>query len=175
MQHPGRPQSGSLDARQALIEAAKRCFTENDYHKVTTRMLASEAKVSAALIRYYFINKEGLYKEMISAVTGEVMAQVQQQRAQSDHASLENIIRGFYAVIRQHPEFPLLMLKEVALNQGICRDYILNTLEADRGPFMKSLIQEFLNHPNVRQDIDPTLLRLVLSVLRRAWTISTKA
>jgi AcrR family transcriptional regulator len=50
---------------ERLIQAALKCFLNDDYHNVTRRKIADVADVSAAMIRYYFGSKEGLYEEMI--------------------------------------------------------------------------------------------------------------
>jgi AcrR family transcriptional regulator len=64
----GRPAKGRTDARIKLIQAARRCFATQAYRDVTTRMLAAEAGVNASLIRYYFLNKDGLYQQMLGDV-----------------------------------------------------------------------------------------------------------
>ncbi len=48
-----------------LLKAALECFLADEYHKVTTRMIAEKADANVSMIRYYFANKEGLYEEMI--------------------------------------------------------------------------------------------------------------
>ena len=60
---------GNLDStepvRARLVRAALDCFLADDYHRVTTRLIAERAGANASMIRYYFGNKEGLYEEMI--------------------------------------------------------------------------------------------------------------
>ena len=51
--------------QERLINAATVCFLDDEYHKVTTRQIATQADTNASMIRYYFGNKEGLYEEMI--------------------------------------------------------------------------------------------------------------
>lgn len=52
--------------RERLLKAALDNFLSDDYHKVTTRLIAEQAETNISMIRYYFGNKEGLYEEMIS-------------------------------------------------------------------------------------------------------------
>jgi len=47
-----------------LLKAALECFLADDYHKVTTRLIAEKAETNISMIRYYFGNMEGLYEEM---------------------------------------------------------------------------------------------------------------
>jgi AcrR family transcriptional regulator len=51
--------------RERLLKAALDSFLSDEYHKVTTRLIADKADANISMIRYYFGNKEGLYEEMI--------------------------------------------------------------------------------------------------------------
>lgn len=51
---PGEP------VRARLVKAALECFLADDYHQVTTRLIAEKASANVSMIRYYFGNKEGL-------------------------------------------------------------------------------------------------------------------
>ncbi len=51
--------------RERLLKAALDSFLSDEYHKVTTRLIAEKADANISMIRYYFGNKEGLYEEMI--------------------------------------------------------------------------------------------------------------
>lgn len=57
--------------RTRLLKAALGCFLADDYHQVTTRMIAEKAGANVSMIRYYFGNKEGLYEEMIRETTAD--------------------------------------------------------------------------------------------------------
>jgi AcrR family transcriptional regulator len=62
----GAPEEIVLDpVRERLLKAALDSFLADDYHKVTTRLIAEKADANVSMIRYYFGNKEGLYEEMI--------------------------------------------------------------------------------------------------------------
>jgi AcrR family transcriptional regulator len=51
--------------RTRLLKAALECFLADEYHKVTTRLIAEKVDANISMIRYYFGSKEGLYEEMI--------------------------------------------------------------------------------------------------------------
>jgi AcrR family transcriptional regulator len=59
------PQHSSNPVRTRLLKAALECFLADEYHKVTTRLIAEKADANISMIRYYFGSKEGLYEEMI--------------------------------------------------------------------------------------------------------------
>jgi AcrR family transcriptional regulator len=56
------------DAREKLIEAGLKIFSETGYEGASTRKLAAAAAVNIAAIPYYFGNKEGLYLAVIDHI-----------------------------------------------------------------------------------------------------------
>ena len=44
--------------RERLLKAALDSFLSDEYHKVTTRLIAEKADANISMIRYYFGNKE---------------------------------------------------------------------------------------------------------------------
>jgi AcrR family transcriptional regulator len=51
--------------RERQLKAALDNFLSDDYHKVTTRLIAEQADANVSMISYYFGSKEGLYEERI--------------------------------------------------------------------------------------------------------------
>ncbi|MCO7189498.1 MULTISPECIES: TetR/AcrR family transcriptional regulator [unclassified Pseudoalteromonas] len=162
MKTRGRPDKNDEDGRARLVLAARRCFTTAPYSQVTTRMLAQEAGVDAALIRYYFENKEGLYKAMFMEVTGEVITGIEQAIGDDKPFDLEDIFHIFYDVIKQSPSFPILMFKEIVLEQGICRDYLIDKLQNTRKPFFFGMLAQFKQQGLIKDELDDRLLILNL-------------
>ena len=61
------PRSRNATAtRQAILEAAKTCFTQDGYEQVGVRDIAARAGVDPALVNRYFGSKEGLFSEAIA-------------------------------------------------------------------------------------------------------------
>jgi AcrR family transcriptional regulator len=158
----GRPSKNADDAREALIMAAKQKFVSKPYDRVSIRELAQLAGVNSAMIKYYFQSKEGLYKAMILDVTGQVFTGIQTKLNGGKLESLEEYFSCFSEVIKQSPEFPLLMLKEVILNQGVCREYFL----ANIGQVHMQVFDQIYNHfkaiGKLKDDIDPLFFRMSL-------------
>jgi len=61
---PKSPTDKSDPVYARLVEAALECFLADEYHKVTTRLIAEKAETNISVIRYYFGNKEGLYEKI---------------------------------------------------------------------------------------------------------------
>jgi len=166
MSHVGRPANASNEQkRAALIKAARVKFVQKDYDKVSIRELAELAQVNSAMIKYYFQSKEGLYKAMIEDVTGQVMSGIKQHLASGQFHSIEGFFRSFYEVIKQSPEFPMLMLKEMILNQGVCRDYFVERIGKAHMALFDQLFDHFKRAGKLRDDLDPKLFRMSLLAL----------
>ncbi len=121
--------SGSVQER--LLNAARDCFLADEYHQVTTRAIAEKAGANVAMIRYYFGNKEGLFEAMISH-TLEPLLQVLDGQTLDSAAGFGEFLALYYQIMCRHPEFPKLILKILALNQGPGRRFIKQLLERGR-------------------------------------------
>ncbi|MDD2925425.1 TetR/AcrR family transcriptional regulator [Rhodoferax sp.] len=117
--------------RQRLLNAARDTFLSDDYHKVSTRLIADRAAANVSMIRYYFGNKEGLYEEMIRETLNPLLAVLDGQML-TTVAGLKDYFKLYYDTMVQKPEFPRLILKVLALNQGPGRRFILQLLERGR-------------------------------------------
>ena len=53
--------------RQAIIDAAKSCFSRDGYEQVGVREIAARAGVDPALVNRYFGSKEGLFSEAVAS------------------------------------------------------------------------------------------------------------
>ena len=162
MNKVGRPDKKNHDARQLLIDAARKKFVNKSYDKVSIRELAQTAGVNSAMIKYYFHNKEGLYKAMILEVTGQVMLNFKAHLDSSNLNNLEDFFRSFVEVIKQSPEFPLLMLKEVILGQGVCRSYFINEMGMHHLKIFDQVYARFKKAGKLKEDIDPLFFRMSL-------------
>jgi AcrR family transcriptional regulator len=117
--------------RARLLQAALTSFLADDYHKVSTRLIADKAGANVAMIRYYFGNKEGLYEEMIRQ-TLQPLLQVLDGAMLNTPDGFQSFFKLYYDTMAARPEFPRLILKVVALNQGPGRRFIQQLLERGR-------------------------------------------
>ncbi|MGR6841233.1 TetR/AcrR family transcriptional regulator [Aliivibrio wodanis] len=154
----GRPK-GESEVRERLIYHARELFTSMPYNKVSTRLIANNAKVNIAMIRYYFGNKEGLFEAMFK----ETLAPVQKQLAilmdNNTEQDLIELMRTYYRVMMKTPTFPKLILRTMeadAEHQNLLQNIILNTLKP-----MQSMLIDPVFHSDIFKDgIDPIKARL---------------
>lgn len=147
---------GSVPER--LLNAAKTCFLEDDYHQVSTRRIAEAAQVNVSMIRYYFGSKEGLYEEMIRHTLNPLLEVLDGQMLTSLDG-FTSYLRFYYQTMLEAPEFPILILKVLALKHGPGRRFVQQLLERGRTRSAKrveALQQSGLTGPA----IDPDILRM---------------
>ena len=141
-----------------LLKAALDCFLADEYHKVTTRLIAEKAGTNISMIRYYFGNKEGLYEEMIRE-TLKPLLDVLDGSMLSSVQGFSEFLRLYYGTMSKRPEFPKLILKVLALNQGPGRSFILQLLERGRTRGAKK-VEELKAGGHIDTAIDPDIVRM---------------
>ncbi|WP_088562257.1 TetR/AcrR family transcriptional regulator [Arboricoccus pini] len=97
---PGRPE-GVSRIRDDILDAAERLFADLGYAGTTLREVSQAAKVTQALINYYFGSKSGLFGEVFLRRAAPVSAQrletLASLRAAGTPLNLEAIVRAFLA------------------------------------------------------------------------------
>lgn len=144
--------------RARLLKAALECFLSDEYHKVTTRLIAEKADVNVSMIRYYFGSKEGLYEEMIrdtlnpllDVLDGPMLASVD---------GFTGFLKLYYDTMSKHPEFPKLILKVLALNQGPGRRFIQQLLERGRTRGARK-VADLKSQGQIAPSVDPDIFRM---------------
>lgn len=95
---PGRPEGTSV-VRDNILDAAEELFSNLGYAGTTLREIADQAKVTQALINYYFGSKYGLYEavfmrrsQIISQQRIENLAQLQ---AKPGRPKVRDVVQAF--------------------------------------------------------------------------------
>ncbi|WP_338617368.1 TetR/AcrR family transcriptional regulator [Pigmentiphaga sp. CHJ604] len=95
---PGRPEGTSV-VRDDILDAAEELFSNLGYAGTTLREIADQAKVTQALINYYFGSKYGLYEavfmrrsQIISQQRLENLAQLQ---AKPGRPKVRDVVQAF--------------------------------------------------------------------------------
>lgn len=144
--------------RERLLKAALDSFLADDYHKVTTRLIAEKADANVSMIRYYFGNKEGLYEEMIRYTLNPLLKVLDGQMLDSVDG-FKDFLGLYYDTMSKCPEFPKLILKVLALNQGPGRRFIQQLLERGRTRGAKK-VEDMKSAGQVSPTLDADIVRM---------------
>ncbi len=159
----GRPTTSDTETdsvRERLLAAARKCFLEDEYHRVSTRRIAREADTTIAMIRYYFSSKEGLYQQMIRDQVRPVLDALNRLQKGDLPESLNDFFAAYYRTMVPNPEFPILMMKTLSLKQGPSRDFIISSVVRPGQKLFARTISELQTQGKIDADYDPELLRL---------------
>lgn len=111
----GRPAAdvaaGDLSTRQNLLVQARLLFAEWGYERVTTRMIAQAANVNAGMIRYYFVDKAGLFEAMLRETITPLLQMAQQQARLAELRDPAALVAAYYQVMSPHPLLPTLIFR----------------------------------------------------------------
>lgn len=160
---PGRP-VGRSDIRDKLLAAARECFTNTPYSKVTTREIAEQAGSNLAMIHYYFGSKEGLYK----AVLGDV-AEPLEHAWQNEHSphSLNDLLNTYYRVMAPYSELTSAISSALSTEMSPGRDFMLNRLLERQLPQFDTLLETMKTNGELDAELDPEMLKI--SLLSMMW------
>src|SRR5690606_24111695 len=150
--------SSTDSVRARLLQAAQDGFLRDDYHQVSTRQIAERAGANVSMIRYYFGSKEGLYEEMIRETLMPLLNVLDGSMLDSS-AGFADYLRLYYETMAEKPEFPKLILKVLALNQGPGRRFIHQLLERGRTKGARK-VPMLKAEGQLSADVDPDILRM---------------
>lgn len=152
------PEIAPEPVRERLLKAALDSFLSDEYHKVTTRLIAEKADANISMIRYYFGNKEGLYEEMIRDTLNPLLDVLDGQMLTSVDG-FKDFLGLYYETMSKRPEFPKLILKVLALNQGPGRRFIQQLLERGRTRGARK-VEDLKSAGQVAPSLDPDIVRM---------------
>lgn len=155
---PSAPEATPDPVRERLLKAALDNFLSDDYHRVTTRLIAEQADANISMIRYYFGNKEGLYEEMIRETLNPLLEVLDGQMLDSVDG-FKDFLLLYYDTLSKRPEFAKLILKVLALNQGPGRRFIQQLLERGRTRGARK-VEALKGCGQVGSSLDPDVIRL---------------
>lgn len=138
-----RPRKAQVERREAsmtlILDRAEALFAQQGYSGATLNDVAREAGVATALMRYYFGDKESLFKAVFfrrgPTVNNLRLAAMEKYRkAAGDHPTLEGFIDAFV-----RPAFELMQSDEGWRNYGAIVAYVNST----RGPINRLMSETF--------------------------------
>jgi TetR/AcrR family transcriptional regulator len=103
-------------ARERILAAALQVFAERGFDGARTRDIAERAGANLGLIKYYFNDKEQLWKAAVARAFAELQAGfaegLQSTNDAGELAWLARTLRQFVHFVARHPEFMRLMNDE---------------------------------------------------------------
>ena len=144
-------------SRDAILDAAIRCFASKGYAATTIKDLAAEAQVNSALLYYYFVDKQSLYRETLRHVAQRLSDSA--GRRLDDDLAPDDAIRRF---VQQQAEFlianphvPRLFLRELLEHSGRHAEAAVVSLIGGAFKALCDVIRRGQEEGMFRADVDP--------------------
>lgn len=156
----GRPRNAPDGSRERLLEAALELFARHGISATPLNSIAAKAKVTPAMLHYYFGGREALLDALVAERLAPVMAAPIGQLVASGgdaRALVHGFIKTIYGVIEAHPWLPPLWVREVLSEGGHLRERVLNGPISAVAPRLCDAIATVQKRGAINADLDPRL------------------
>lgn len=158
----GRPVADDdADLRSRLLDAAERLFAERGYAATPVRAVADAAAVNPALVHYYFGGKQGLLEAVLEQAL-EPMSEALQALMTRPDASPTDVLHLLHKLGAEHPNLPLLLVREALLPGGAAREAFETRFAPRLGGRLPALLSQAKAAGRIDASTDPQALTALL-------------
>ncbi|MEP7041818.1 MAG: TetR/AcrR family transcriptional regulator [Dokdonella sp.] len=177
---PGRPPKSRGDERERLLDVAIALFSRHGIAATPLSAIAKRARVTPAMLHYYFGQRERLLDALVEERIVPLMATLQvglDAPALAPRARISAFVRDLFALLGANPWLPTLWLREVLSDGGLLRERLLVHVGARIAPRLSGTIAAAQAQGELNPDLDPRLVVVSLIGLtlfplaaRALWT-----
>lgn len=159
---PGRRQRGiDSQGREQLLDAATALFAERGIANTTVARIAAAAGVTAAMVHYWFDNRErlleALVEERLAPLFGHVWNQADATR-QTPIALAQGVVQRMFEVTAKNSWLPSLWLREVVNEGGLLRELALRRIPLERVAAFTRAMAHGRERGELNSGIEPALV-----------------
>ncbi len=163
---PGRPSAaGNVDLRERVLDAAIELFAQRGIAATPLRAIAQGARVTPALLHYYFRSRDRLVETLLAERVAPFVATSAApllKPLSSPRATLRLFLETHMRNLAAHAWMPRLMAREVLSDGGSLREQMQVQFSAALSPKILMLIAAAQRAGEIRRDLDPLLIGLSL-------------
>jgi TetR/AcrR family transcriptional regulator len=162
-------------ARRSILNAAEEAFAERGFDGASIQEIADRSGYNKSLIFHYFVNKEGVYREVVTRMGAAMYGWVSQAvapfvgtssiplDATLVRACLESIGRQYFASMLEHPNILRMTAWEAASGWQTLATVRIPAEGQATMDLLVSFIRRAQDAGIVRKELDPALLVFNLS------------
>jgi TetR/AcrR family transcriptional regulator len=157
---PGRPAKSRGDQRDRLLEVALTLFSRNGVAETPLSAIARRARVTPALMHYYFGNREQLLDALMDERIAPLVMRVGVRLAEAG-GEPTSLVRAFVTtmitMLAENPWLPPLWVREVLTDSGSLRERLLKRIAPQIAPALAKRFAEAKQQGALNPGLDPRL------------------
>lgn len=157
---PGRPAHSRGDQRERLLDVALARFARNGVAETPLSAIARQARVTPALMHYYFGNRDKLLDALMDERVAPLVARVGLQLAEAG-GDPRSLVRAFVTTmmttLAENPWLPPLWVREVLTESGALRKRLVKRIAPQIAPMLALRFAEAQRHGVLNPGLDPKL------------------
>jgi AcrR family transcriptional regulator len=157
---PGRPAKARGDQRGRLLDVALTLFSRNGIAGTPLSAIARRARVTPALMHYYFGNREQLLDALMDERVAPLVLKLAMQLAQAGDqpaALVRAFVTHMMTMLAENPWLPPLWVREVLTDSGSLRERLLKRIAPQIAPALAKRFAEAKSHGALNPGLDPRL------------------
>lgn len=177
---PGRPPKTRGDQRGRLLDVALELFGRQGIAATPLNAIARRARVTPALLHYYFGSRERLLDALVEERFLPLMGTLRSHlsaHADAPGMQIGTFVRDLLQILAANPWLPPLWLREVLSEGGLLRERLIRNVAQSIAPVLGDAVARAQARGAINRDLDPRLLVVSLIGLtlfplaaRSIWT-----
>ena len=157
---PGRPANARGDQRDRLLDVALALFAKNGIAATPLSAIAKRARVTPAMLHYYFGNRDQLLDALVEQRFAPLMMRLRAALDAPDDdpaARIDAFIANLFEVLLANDWLPPLWLREILSEGGMLRERVLSRVAGAIAPRLSAAIADAQANGSLNPDLDPRL------------------
>jgi len=157
---PGRPPKARGDQRGRLLDVALELFARQGIAATPLSAIARRARVTPAMLHYYFGNREQLLDALVDERFIPLMMTLRARLDRPDLAPAQQVsvfVQHLLEVLLANEWFPPLWLREVLSEGGLLRERLLSRIAGAIAPRVGAAVAAAQANGTLNRDLDPRL------------------
>lgn len=143
-------------AADAILNAAEELFATHGFERTTIKAIARAANVNSALLYYYFGDKTGLYRTVLTRLILSLRQQARFSGPADDDVPgmIDRIVRAQQQMFTRHPRAAILLFRELIDHNAAHAQSMIQEIAAELFRPACLAIEQGKRNGSIRADVD---------------------
>ena len=158
-----------VNQSEKILQTAFQCLSTRGYANVSMRDIADQAGVVLSQLNYYYMNKEGLFTEVVKMMMQQYLHEVEDKlkSVANTKEKISSLVKYFCELIRKNPELLKLFIDFTAQSLWLpsFRSHLKNLFDDLSEMIEKSVLAEMTINKNLSEYSSKSVAKLLLGAL----------